>query len=184
MDEAHTVLGHLGEQKTSQYVRHWYWWPKMGHDIEKFCDSCGACKMAKSHNQLPEGLLHSLPIPEHPWDSIGVDFVGPFPSCLGYNDLLVVICRLTSMISLTPMKVTDTSSDVAWLLLRDIVRLHGVPRSIVSDRDSKFTAKFWRELHRLTGTTTASQTWMSSVRTLSAPSNTMRTVDGYRAWLR
>ncbi|KAF7338356.1 Retrovirus-related Pol polyprotein from transposon 412 [Mycena venus] len=152
LDESHSTLGHLGEMKTSAYVRRWYWWPKMGKEVEKFCASCGACAMAKTHNQSPAGLLHSLPIPEHPWDSVGMDFVGPFPSCLGYNYMLVVICRLTSMIALIPMKVTDTASDVAWLYIRDIVRLHGIPRSIVSDRDSKFTAQFWRELHRLTGT--------------------------------
>jgi hypothetical protein len=151
IDQAHKVIGHLAELRTSEYVRCWFWWPKLGKEIEKFCGSCTTCKMAKTINQAPAGHLHPLPIPQHPWDSVGMDFVGPFPPCLGYNYMLVVICRLTSMVALIPMKVTDTSSDVAWMFVRDIVRLHGIPRSIVSDRDSKFTSKFWRELHRLTG---------------------------------
>jgi hypothetical protein len=151
IDQGHKVLGHLGPSRTAEYVRRWYWWPRLGKEIDKFGYSCKACKMSKPKNSAPTGLLHSLPIPQRPWDSIGMDFVGPFPDCLGYNYLLVAICRLTNMVSLTPMKVTDTSSDVAWLYVRDVVRLHGIPRSIISDRDTKFTAKFWCELHRLTG---------------------------------
>jgi hypothetical protein len=114
----------------------------LGKEVDKFCLSCSTCKMSKALNTAPTGFLHSLPIPQKPCDSIGMDFVGPFPDCMGYNYLLVVICRLTNMISLTPMKVTDNSSDVAWLYVRDVVRLHGIPCSIVSDRDSKFTSKF------------------------------------------
>jgi hypothetical protein len=152
LDAAHSTIGHYGDLRTSEYVRRWFWWPKMGPEIEKFCASCGACKMAKSFTQKPVGLLHSLPVPDRPWESIGMDFVGPFPPCLGYDYLLVVICRLTNIVALSPMRVTDTSLDVAWIFVRDIVRLHGVPQSIVSDQDSKFTSKFWRELHRLTGT--------------------------------
>lgn len=152
LDGAHLTVGHLGPLRTSEYIRHWYWWPRMGKDIEKFCMSCGHCQTTKTGNKKPEGLLHSMPIASYPWESVGMDFVGPFPKCLGYDYMLVVICRMTSMIHLTPMMVTNSSSDVAWFFLRDIVRLHGMPKSIVSDRDSKFTAKFWRELHRLTGT--------------------------------
>jgi hypothetical protein len=92
ISQAHATLGHLGKLRTAEYVRQWYRWPKMGIEIASFCDSCGACAMSKTLNQAPAGLLHSLPIPCHPWDSVGMDFVGPFPSCLGYNYLLVVIC--------------------------------------------------------------------------------------------
>ncbi|KAJ6614648.1 hypothetical protein B0H10DRAFT_1802863 [Mycena sp. CBHHK59/15] len=55
----------------------------MGKAIAAFCASCGACAMSKPHNKAPAGLLRSLPIPQRPWDSIGMDFVGPVPSCLG-----------------------------------------------------------------------------------------------------
>lgn len=103
-------------------------------------------------NMKPQGLLHTLPIPQKPWDSIAMDFVGPFPISKQCDYLLVVICRLTSMVHLLPTTTTASSSDVANLYYREIVRLHGLPTSIVSDRDSKFTATFWRELHRLMGT--------------------------------
>src|ERR1700676_4645973 len=78
IDQTHNTLGHLGSQKTLEYTCQWFWWPRMGCDIEKFCLSCETCQMSKSSNQLKPGLLHSLPIPSHPWESIGMDFVGPF----------------------------------------------------------------------------------------------------------
>jgi hypothetical protein len=152
IDHAHIVLGHLGPQRTSEYARRWFWWPRMGRDIEKFCHSCGTCQMMKTSNQAKPGLLHNLPIPTRPWQSIAMDFVGPFPQSAGHDYLWVVLCRLTSLVHLVPITVRTKTTDLAWYYTRDIVRLHGMPDSIVSDRDSKFTAKFWRELHRSVGT--------------------------------
>lgn len=152
IDQAHTTLGHYGHRKTADYVRRWYWWPSLGRDVMKWCDSCGVCQTTKTSNQHPAGLLHSLPIPTRPWGSIGMDFVGPFPRSKGFDYLWVVICRMTSMVHLIPVETTITASELAWVYVRDIVRLHGVADSIVSDRDAKFTSKFWKEVHRLLGT--------------------------------
>lgn len=149
---AHTTLGHFGARKTSDYVRRWYWWPTMGKDIEKYCDSCGICQTTKKANMLPQGLLHSLPIPTRPWGSISMDFVGPFPQVDGFDYLWVVLCRLTSLVHLIPLATTVKASELAWFFVRDVVRLHGLPDSILSDRDPKFTSRFWREVHRLLGT--------------------------------
>jgi len=81
-----------------------------------------------------------------------MDFVGPFPESGDCNYLWVVICRLTSMVHLVPICTTTTASKLAWLYIHEIVRLHGLAGTIVLDRDSKFTSKFWRETHRLLGT--------------------------------
>src|SRR6266481_3452066 len=81
-----------------------------------------------------------------------MDFMGPLPLSKSHNYLLVVIDHFTLQVHLIPMTTHVTSKEVAWLFLKEIVRLHGVPDSIVSDRDSKFTSKFWEELHRLMGT--------------------------------
>jgi hypothetical protein len=81
-----------------------------------------------------------------------MDFVGPFPESDGFDYLWVVICRLTSMVHLVPVRTTTTASDLAWLYIREIVRLHGLATTIVSDRDSKFTSRFWRETHKMLGT--------------------------------
>ena len=152
IDHAHKTLGHLGAQRTSEYARRWFWWPRMGQDIERFCLSCGNCQMMKTSNRPKTGLLHSLPIPTQPWQSIAMDFVGPFPRSAGHDYLWVVICRMMNLLHLVPITVRTTTTELAWLYLWDIVHLHGMPESIVSDRDSKFTARFWRELHRCLGT--------------------------------
>ncbi|KAL7280521.1 hypothetical protein ACG7TL_005453 [Trametes sanguinea] len=151
IDRAHTTLGHLGAQRTSDYVRRWFWWPALRRDVDKFCISCGTCQTTKASTQLPYGWLHNMPIPTQPWASIAMDFVGPFPVSRGYDYLWVIVCRLTSMVHLVPVHTTDTAADLALVYLREVVRLHGLPESIVSDRDSKFTSKFWQEVHRLMG---------------------------------
>ena len=109
IDHAHNTLGHLGPQKTSEYARRWFWWPRMGKDIEKFCLTCGSCQMSKTSNKHPLGLLHSLPIPTRPWES-----VGPFPESDGFDYLWVIICRLTNLCHLTPISVQTTTVDLAW----------------------------------------------------------------------
>src|SRR6266481_346322 len=81
-----------------------------------------------------------------------MDFMGPLPVSNSYNYLLVIIDRLMSQVHLLPTTTCVTSTEVAWIFLKEIVRLHGVPDSIVSDRDTKFTSSFWKELHRLMGT--------------------------------
>lgn len=149
--QAHSLLGHFGFRKTGDYVRRWYWWPTLGRDVEKYCDSCGICQTTKPSNQLPPGLLHSLPIPSRPWGSIAMDFIGPFPRVGDFDYLWVIICRLTSMVHLIPVQTTVRASELAVLFIRDVARLHGLPDSIVSDRDAKFTSRFWREVHRILG---------------------------------
>jgi Integrase zinc binding domain len=138
--------------KTADYIRRHYWWPRIGQDVEQYCKMCPICQTTKSSTQRVPGLLHSLLIPSQPWSSIAMDFVGPFPESNGYNYLWVVICHLTLMVHLVPVRTTTTASELAWLYIREIVRLHGLAESIVSDRDSKFTSKFWHETHKLLGT--------------------------------
>lgn len=151
IEQAHEVVGHFGPHKTSEYIRKHYWWPGINAMTEKFCASCAICARSKPTNQKPAGLLHSLPIPSQPWESIGMDFVGPFPESNGRNYLWVVMCRLTSMVHLIPIRTDTTATELSEIFIREIVRLHGLPKSIVSDRDSKFTSRWWREVHRLLG---------------------------------
>ena len=123
----------------------------MSKTTATFCRTCAFCQRSKTSNQKPAGKLHQLPVARKPWDSIGMDFVGPFPEAKGYNYLWVVICRLTSMVHLIPVTTTVTAVELSWKYLREVVRLHGLPSSIVSDRDSKFTSRWWKELHRILG---------------------------------
>ena len=86
-----------------------------------------------------------------PWQSIGLDFMGPLPKSKNLDYLLVIIDQLTSQVYLVPTTMTVTARGVMWLILKEVVRLHGIPESIVSDRDTKFTSIFWKEIHRLMG---------------------------------
>lgn len=151
IEQAHSIVGHFGPQRTAEYIRRWYWWPKIHHHVNQFCLTCQVCRRSKPSNQKPAGVLHSLPIPTRPWQSIGMDFIGPFPEVEHKNYLWVVICRMTSQIHLIPITTKTTATELSYIYLKEIVRLHGLPESIVSDRDSKFTSRWWRELHRLLG---------------------------------
>ena len=153
LDQAHQILGHAGKEQTIQYIRQFYWWPALAKEVSAFCRTCGTCQAVKPLTQQPAGLLHSLPVPTRPWESIGMDFIGPLPpSPDGFNFIWVIIDRLTSMVHLVATKNTITSAQLAELYLREVVRLHGVASSIVSDRDPRFTAAFWSETSRRLGT--------------------------------
>ena len=114
----------------------------MSHDIESYCKTCGIYVTSKDANSKPTGLLYSLLIPNRPWQSIGLDFMGPLPKSNNFDYLLVVIDQLTSQVHLVPTMMMVTARGVMWLILKEVVRLHGIPESIVSDRDTKFTSIF------------------------------------------
>lgn len=150
--QVHEILGHLGPQKMADYVQRHYWWSRIGQDIEQYCKMCPICQMTKSSTQKVPGLLHSLPIPTQPWGLIAMDFVGPFPESRGHDYLWVVICHLTSMVHLVPIRTTTMASELAWLYVHKIVHLHRLAETIISNRDSKFTSRFWHEMHKVLGT--------------------------------
>ena len=124
-------------------------------DIADYCRSCRACAVSKPQSGKPHGKLKTVPVSTRPWQYIGVDCVGPLPESTnrtGGYDMICVIDLLTSMVHLMPMKQTYRATDVAELMFEAIYKLHGLPERIISDRDSLFTSKFWKRLHRLLGT--------------------------------
>ena len=153
LTQAHDTLGHAGTERTLKYVQRSYWWSTLLKDVEKFCQSCRTCQAAKPSTQLPTGLLHTLPIPNQPWESIAMDFVGPLPqSPSGENFLWVIIDHLTSLVHLIPIKTSTNATELAHLYIREIVQLHGIAKSIVSNRDPRFTSRFWTEVNCTLGT--------------------------------
>ena len=151
INQVHRAIGHFGAQKTVDYIHREYWWLKIGHEVDKFCQTCPTCQATKPSNQLPQGLLHSLPIPRQPWGLIAMDFVGPFPPSEGHDYLWVILCHLTSMVHLVLIKMMIKASELAQRFIQEVVQLHGLPETIVSDQDVKFTSKFWRKLHCMLG---------------------------------
>src|SRR6266571_6237111 len=151
LENIHEILGHLGSKKTVEILCRYFWWKLMRKDTHKFCRSCGTCQTMKKSTRRNPGLLHPLLTLDTPWSSIAMDFTGPFPMSLGYDYLWVIICRLTSNVHLIPIKTTMNALELAFIFLHKVIRLHGLPHSIVSDRDSKFMSKFWHKLHQILG---------------------------------
>lgn len=128
----------------------------MVNDVQIYCDTCITCRESKPSNQKPYGLLNPLPVPSQPWEAIGIDFVRPLPLSKDrnatYDSITVVIDLLTAMVHLIPSRTNYTAQQVAELVFAEIYKLHGPPKTIISDRDSLFTSIFWKHLHELIGT--------------------------------
>jgi hypothetical protein len=152
--EAHGggLMGHFGVRKTLDMLHEHFFWPKMKRDVERVCSRCVTCRQAKSR-VLPHGLYTPLPVPSAPWVDISMDFVLGLPrSRKGRDSIFVVVDRFSKMAHFISCHKTDDATHIADLFFREIVRLHGVPRSIVSDRDVKFLSYFWKVLWGKLGT--------------------------------
>uniref|UniRef100_A0A2N9FJQ1 Reverse transcriptase n=1 Tax=Fagus sylvatica TaxID=28930 RepID=A0A2N9FJQ1_FAGSY len=152
--EAHGggLMGHFGVRKTLDVLHEHFFWPKMKRDVERVCSRCVTCRQAKSR-VLPHGLYTPLPVPSAPWVDISMDFVLGLPrSRKGRDSIFVVVDRFSKMAHFISCHKTDDATHIADLFFREIVRLHGVPRSIVSDRDVKFLSYFWKVLWGKLGT--------------------------------
>ena len=102
---------------------------------------------------MPAGLLQPMPIPEWKLDKLGMDFITGLPRTRsGYDTIWVVVDRLIKVAHFIPVKTTYTSARLAKIYMTRIICLHGVPRTIVSDRGTQFTSKFWHQLHQTLGT--------------------------------
>jgi hypothetical protein len=155
MDEAHNSAYsiHPGSTKMYMDIRQKYWWNGMKADIARFVAHCDTCQRIKAEHQKPAGLLQPLPIPVWKWDEIGMDFVVGLPRTQkGHDSIWVIVDRLTKSAHFIPVRTTYGGEKLAKLYVENIVKLHGVPSRIVSDRGTQFTSRFWKSLHKTMGT--------------------------------
>ena len=156
MREYHEVpySGHLGYHKTLKKIQQTFYWPEHTLEIRDFIQGCSVCQQEKAVHRVPAGLLQPLKLPEQKWADISMDFIMGLPRSEQRNDgILTVVDRATKMVHLVPVQQTIGAAETARLFWEKIGRLHGIPRSIVSDRDPRFVSKFWRELWRVLGST-------------------------------
>ncbi|KAL0549934.1 hypothetical protein IC582_014429 [Cucumis melo] len=155
LTEAHSspFTMHPGSMKMYQDLRSVYWWRGMKREVADFVSRCLVCQQVKAPRQHPAGLLQPLSVPGWKWESVSMDFITGLPKTLkGYTVIWVVVDRLTKSAHFVPGKSTYTASKWGQLYMTEIVRLHGVPVSIISDRDARFTSKFWKGLQLALGT--------------------------------
>jgi hypothetical protein len=144
--------GHEGVQRTLHRLRRDFHFPNMKQVVQDFVRECVACQCYKSDHLHPVDLLLPLPVPQGVWSDIAIDFIEALPRVRGKSVILTVVDRFSKYSHFIPLAHPYSAKSVAQAFFADIVRLHGVPQSIVSDRDPIFMSTFWRELMRLVGT--------------------------------
>ena len=155
VSELHSVpyAAHPGVQRTIGMVRRYFWWKGMVSDIREFVETCPTCQLEKSDHTLRKGSLQSLAIPEAKWQEVSVDFITDLPTVAGGEDsIMTVVDRATKMVHLIPCRKTTTAGEAARLYWQHVVKLHGVPRAIHTDRGAQFVGRWWREIWTLLGT--------------------------------
>lgn len=141
------VAGHFGMEKTEELMTRNFYWPGMSKWIADYVRSCHSCQQNKSPRHLRSGLLQPLELPFTPWESISMDFITGLPEVNGNDSIWVIVDRFTKMAHFIPLqKGKRNARDCARTFIREIWKLHGLPRTIVSDRDPIFTSNFWASL--------------------------------------
>lgn len=155
MEEAHRSKFSIHPGATKMYLdlRKEYWWPCMKRDVAWFVERCLTCRRVKAEHQRPHGKLQPLEVPEWKWEHITMDFITKLPrTARGVDAIWVIVDRLTKSAHFLAISESSSAEKLAELYVREVVSRHGVPISIVSDRDVRFTSRFWKKFHEELGT--------------------------------
>ena len=142
------LVGHFRVEKTRKLDTQKYYWPTLQADIEVYLKGCDVCITSEAVRHKPYGDLQSLPMPTHRWKDLSMDFVTCLPVSINlkgktYDSILVIVDRLTKMVDYEPVKVNMDGPSLAKVIIDVVVQHHGLLDSIVSNRGSIFTSKFW-----------------------------------------
>ncbi|KAI3821446.1 hypothetical protein L1987_09014 [Smallanthus sonchifolius] len=155
MDESHKSRYsiHPGSDKMYKDLKELYWWPNMKGEIAIYVSKYLTCSKVKAEHRKPSGLLQQPEIPQWKWEQISMDFITKLPKASsGYDTIWVIVDRLKKSGHFLPIKETDKTEKLAKLYIKEIVARHGVPISIISDRDSRFVSRIWKSLQEAMGT--------------------------------
>ena len=146
------VAGHSGVLRTFKRLAQQFYWPSMYKNIQDYIQQCATCQKTKSETLAPAGLLQPLPIPCLVWDDISLDFIDGLPSSQGKDSIMVVVDRLSKYAHFIALSHPFSVKLIAEKFVENIIKLHGMPKSIISDRDPIFVSKFWQEFFTMSGT--------------------------------
>jgi hypothetical protein len=145
------LFGHPGYLKTYRQVRERFSWKGLKEDVLQYKRECRTCQHNTSEMTHPIGLLQPLPIPERKWERISMDFITGLPKVQGMDYIYVVVDMLTKYVHFFSIPLEYNTSQVEDLFFKEVFKLHGLSRNIVSDRDNRFLSAFWQDLFRLFG---------------------------------
>ncbi|GBG60193.1 hypothetical protein CBR_g3437 [Chara braunii] len=146
LGECHDATGHFGYKTSSANLVQRFWWPGMLDDAKKYVETCQVCQRDNPRTQAPLGLLKPLPIPAGPGQSVSMDFMDTLvTSRSGKRHIFVIIGRFTKYARLIAMPETATTEHIIKLFMDNWVRDFGLPKTIVSDRDLRFTSELWKK---------------------------------------
>ncbi|KAF5468388.1 hypothetical protein F2P56_012540, partial [Juglans regia] len=154
LHEAHDtkIGGHSGVLRTFKRLANQFYWPKMYQAVTEYVKHCAVCQRMKSETLSPAGLLQLLPIPCQVCDDITLDFIEGLPTSNGKDTILVVVDRLSKAAHFLTLAHPFTAKGVAEKFVEGVIKLHGLPKSIISDRDPVFISRFWQEFFQMSGT--------------------------------
>ena len=147
------VGGHFGIKKTLHRLQSNFQWHNMIKDIKTFVRECAVCQQIKHITRKSAGLLQSIPMLARVWEDLSMDFVTHLPNSQGFTTIIVVVDRFSKGFHFGALPTQFTAFIVATLFMDTICKLHGFPRSIISDRDPIFISLFWKELFKMSDTT-------------------------------
>ncbi|KAJ9558505.1 hypothetical protein OSB04_013119 [Centaurea solstitialis] len=150
LEEAHKSKFsiHPGATKMYRDLRADYWWPGMRREVARYVESCLTCLKIKAEHQKPHGKLQPLEIPVRKWENITMDLITKLSRTpRKFDAIWVIVDRLTKSAHFLAIRESYTSEQLAELYVKEVVRRHGVPVSIISDRDTRFTSRFWERFH-------------------------------------
>jgi hypothetical protein len=145
------LAGHGGAKRTTTFLKKSYYWLNLKDYAEEYVETCLTCQQNQTLNKKQAGLLQPLPIPEGSWESVSMDFMVSLPPSKGFDAIMVVVDRFSKMAHFIPTKDEAMAQETGRLLFSHIFKHHGLPKDIVSNRDPKFTSKFWRALWKQMG---------------------------------